>query len=99
MYGTIAKMKTKPGLLEEIKKIEERKPRGFLRTIVYRMDKNPDELMLVVLFKDKESYIANANSPEQHEEYRVYRKLLQAEPEWYDGEVIYDTHPELEPMV
>jgi quinol monooxygenase YgiN len=98
MYGTIARMKVKPGIMEELKKMEERKPRGFVRSMVYRLDKDPDELMMVVVFKDKESYFANANSPEMNGEYLKYRALLTEDPEWYDGEIVLDTESEMAKM-
>jgi hypothetical protein len=91
MYGTIARLKVKPGALQAIKNMEMRKPEGFIRTIVYQMDKDASELMMVVLFKDKKSYFANANSPQQNEEYLALRSLLKADPDWFDGEIIYDT--------
>jgi len=39
----------------------------------------------------RETYHANAASPEQHARYLRLRALLTAEPEWHDGEVIYHT--------
>jgi len=90
MYGTVARMKVKPGALQALKEMEERKPSGFIRSLVYQMDKDPNEILLVVLFRDKESYFANAESPAQHQEYLKVRAFLESDPEWSDGEVIYD---------
>jgi hypothetical protein len=39
-------------------------------------------------FDSKESYFANAASPEQHASYRRLRELLTDDPEWHDGEVV-----------
>jgi len=94
MYGTIGHMKAKPGKMDEILKLQEnfnteRKVKGYLGDLVYRMDKDPDEFILVVLFDSKENYVANANSPEQDKEYRKLRDLLAADPHWHDGEVIH----------
>jgi quinol monooxygenase YgiN len=91
MYGTVAKFKAKKGALEALKQMEERTPSGFVRSIVYRLDKDPNEFILVVIFKDKESYFANAESPQQHEEYMRFRAQLKADPEWNDGEIVFDT--------
>ena len=55
------------------------------------MDADPRTLMLVVAFTDREAYHANAASPEQHQRYLRYRELLEAEPEWHDGEIIFST--------
>jgi hypothetical protein len=52
------------------------------------MDANPDEYYLVVGFESKESYTANAASPEQHERYQRYRAWLTEDPEWHDGEIV-----------
>jgi heme-degrading monooxygenase HmoA len=90
MYGTVARMKVKPGALESLKRMEERHPKGFIATYAYRMDSNPDELWLAVLFEDEASYRANANSPEQDHEYRDLRSHLREDPEWHDGEVVFE---------
>jgi len=91
MYGTIARIKVKPGALEVIKEMEQHRPVGMVRSFVYQMDKDANELMMVVLFKDKQSYFANANSPEQDKEYSKLRKFLTSDPEWNDGEIVYDS--------
>jgi hypothetical protein len=53
------------------------------------MDSDPNEYYLVAVFDSKESYFANANSPEQDARYRKMLDLLTSEPEWHDGEVVY----------
>ena len=90
MYGTIARMKIKPGGLEALNKMDQRRPPGFEGTLIYRMDADPNEIFMVVLFEDKESYLANAQSPEQHQEYMMVRERLAADPEWHDGQIVYD---------
>ena len=96
MYGTVAFMKVKPGKLDELmaltqEETRDRRMRGFVADYVYRMDDDPDRLCLVVLFSDKESYVKNAQDPEQDKWYRRIRELLEADPEWHDGEVIQHT--------
>lgn len=96
MYGTIARMKVKPGeaerLLEFMKQEEPGvESSGLVATYVYRMDNDPNELYLAVLFTDRESYRRNADSPEQDEMYRKMVSYLDGEPEWHDGEVIQDS--------
>ena len=61
---------------------------GFVSTTVYRMDRDPNEVYVVVAFKDKESYHANARDPKQDERFRRMRELLAEDPEWHDGEII-----------
>lgn len=96
MYGTIAKMKVKPGALESLKRFAKSESdgsiKGFLGQYVYQMDDNPGELYLAVMFDSKESYIANADSPEQNERFLEMMEYLSAEPEWHDGEIVF-AHP------
>jgi hypothetical protein len=42
----------------------------------------------VAIFKDKATYVANAESPEQDQEFKKLMQYLAAEPEWHDGEFI-----------
>jgi len=44
------------------------------------------EVMVAVFFDSKEAYTANASDPGMHERYLRYRALLEADPEWTDGE-------------
>jgi len=93
VYRTVAKMKLKPGSLQAIKEFAEEESGvgmdGFVGQYVYQMDRDPDEIFVVVLFKDKTSYFANAESPEQNARFQQMMTYLAAEPEWNDGEVIY----------
>jgi quinol monooxygenase YgiN len=95
MYGTVARMVAKPGgeaaLIDLLRQSDQRKPKGALGDYVYRMDSNPNEFYLVAVFQDKESYLANAESPEQDAEYRKIRALLATDPEWHDGEIVYSS--------
>lgn len=92
MYGTIAKLRVKPGMegeLERLSKQEQAEIDGILFQYVYRMDADPQNLMLVVGFEDKDAYHKNAQSPEQHERYLSMVGLLEGEPEWNDGEIVF----------
>ncbi|MGB2694902.1 MAG: hypothetical protein WBD55_06895 [Dehalococcoidia bacterium] len=94
MYGTVAHMKLKAGKMDDLKKQmtdfdTNRHPKGYLGEIIYQMDSNQNEIMMAVFFDSKENYHANANDPEQDKEFRKMRDLLDADPEWHDGEVIH----------
>lgn len=92
MYGTIARMRVKAGKQAELEQVFKRgasETPGFRFAYVYQMDSDPQELMLVVAFDGKDTYHTNAQSPEQHQEYLAYMKLLEGEPEWHDGEIIF----------
>jgi len=91
MYGTIAKLNAKPGAVEELRKMgTNRKSAGYVASFVYKSDKDPNELWLVAIFKDKATYEANANSPEQDKEFRSLMQFLKTEPEWHDGEIVFE---------
>ena len=92
MYGTIARTRLKPGseqaftqLLADFRKLNVP---GFIDSHVYRMDADSNEYYMAVLFRDKASYLANAQSPEQSARYQQMRALMTQDPEWHDGEVV-----------
>jgi heme-degrading monooxygenase HmoA len=95
MYGTVARMRIKPGMEQKLMELTRRQDMreipGMVADAVYRLDSGKDEYILVVAFESKEAYVANANSPEQNKRYQEIRELLAADPEWNDGEII-DTY-------
>jgi quinol monooxygenase YgiN len=91
MYGTIARLQVKPGeldLLRQMAEQDERQPEGEIGFYVYQMDSDPNEVWLVALFESREAYHANAQSPEQNQQFQQMMQHLVAEPEWHDGEII-----------
>ena len=92
MYGTVAKLNALPGALESIRKMESRKPPGFVASYVFQGDADPAEMWFVVLFESKAAYEANAASPEQSTEYWALRALLSEDPDWHDGAVVFDSN-------
>jgi quinol monooxygenase YgiN len=94
MYGTVARMKVKPGELEQLQKTMQDwgdvdpKAAGAIATYLYRLDDDPNELITVVLFKDKKTYMDNADDPRTDEWFQRVRAHLEADPEWNDGEII-----------
>ncbi len=93
MYGTVARFRVKPGMegqiIEQFRVFEAAKVPGVVAVYGYRMDTNPNEYYVSVVFASKEAYVANAQSPEQDARYRQMLTLLESEPEWHDGEIIY----------
>jgi antibiotic biosynthesis monooxygenase (ABM) superfamily enzyme len=92
MYGTIARMKVKRENVDALRawaaEAETRQVPGFRSANVLIPDMWNDEVMVVVMFDDKESYTKNADDPAQHQEYVRMRALLEDDPEWTDGEWI-----------
>ncbi len=95
MYGTVARMRLKPGmeqqLAEQLREFDGLGVQGFVRSTVYRLDAGTNEYMVAVAFETKEAYVANAESPEQAARYQKMRELLESDPEWNDGEIVHTT--------
>ncbi len=93
MYGTVAKFKAKPGTEKQIedltKEYESLSIPGYVGEIIFKMNDNPNEFMMAVVFESKESYRKNADDPSQHERFMKWRALLESDPEWHDGEIVY----------
>jgi quinol monooxygenase YgiN len=92
MFGTVAKMKLKPGAFEKMQQVmqaqEVRQVDGYLFTAVYRSQSDPNEMWLTVGFKDEASYRANADNPETDKMAQQFQQMLDAPPEWHDGEIV-----------
>jgi heme-degrading monooxygenase HmoA len=95
MYGTVARIRVKPGQEEAVKTLNgewlrQRQPqaRGFIADYVLRSERVRGEWFLLAIFDTEENYRRNAADPEQHRQYEVLRGLLEADPEWNDGEII-----------
>ena len=69
MYGTVAKFRVKPGqeskLMQEMGSYDGLNIDGYVGTTVYRLDSGNDEYIMAVVFRDKDSYMKNADSPDQ----------------------------------
>ena len=93
MYGTVARMKVKPGMMDKLREMsmtpEQMSVPGLINTYVYQMDADPDTLMMAVIFSDKDAYMKNAGSAEQNQRYEQMVALLEGPPEWNDGEIVY----------
>ena len=97
MYGTIARLKVKPGMLAQLRQqnaqvAAELATSGFVFEHTYQSAGDETEVWMAVGFTSRDAYQKNAESPEQHERYTKLRALLDADPEWHDGEVI-DSFP------
>jgi quinol monooxygenase YgiN len=95
MYGTIARLQPKPDRMDELvalgKRMAEAPMPGFRSSYLFMPDHNPypkPTVFLVVVFEDRDSYIANADSPGQDARYQELRALLDADPDWMDGTYI-----------
>ena len=94
-YGTIYRMRVKPGaeaevvaLLDEWERERKPKARGAVGGYLFKPDRRAGELIGVAVFRDRESYRANGEDPEQDAWYRRLREHLEADPEWEDGSIL-----------
>ena len=95
MYGTIFRLKVKPGQEQKVVEIfqeweRERRSviKGALGGLLLKPDSFSGTLTGVAVFEDKASYVANADDPEQHKWFTSLRELLTEDPEWEDGEYV-----------
>jgi heme-degrading monooxygenase HmoA len=98
MYGTVARFRVRADVeKEEFKRkmdeFDSSRIPGWVADYIFQMDSDSDEFYLVAVFKDKESYQANADDPKQHERYLIFRSYLEADPEWHDGMIVSATGP------
>jgi len=89
MYGTVARLCITPGAFDKfahlVQEFTTLNVPGFVTTYLYQLDANPNECYMAVIFRDKATYDANAQSAAQNERYQQMRALLTSDPEWHDG--------------
>jgi hypothetical protein len=89
MYGSVFKMRPKVGKAAELRQAmmsNPRQPDGMVTA--YLLDEDAAGAVWgVAIFRDEKSYRANAADPSQNEQYQKYRALLDADPEWHDGDI------------
>ena len=67
---------------------------GFLSVEMAFEDKDPDRVVAVIHFKDRASYMANADRPETDADYREMVQYFVGPPEWTDVHyVAYEGEP------
>ena len=97
MYGTIAHFRIKPSRRDEfiqaMDSFGDAIIPGWRADYYFQMENDSDDFYLVAIFKDKETYEANAVSPEQHERYLKFRSFLEEDPQWNDGIIVSATGP------
>jgi quinol monooxygenase YgiN len=97
MFGTVARAKIKPENRKAFDELMEKQMAadvpmdGFVAGYTVWPEKMDDEVMIVAVFRDRESYMKNADDPAQDARYREMRALLESDPEWMDGEFVGGT--------
>jgi len=92
MYGTIAKMKAKPGMLGKLSGMLDlqsgHSPGSAVSLSIVQMDADPNEIWVVAISESREAYRAYSESAESHRRFLKMRESLESDPEWHDGDVI-----------
>jgi len=91
MFGTVGRLKVKPGKLDELIAAfagEQRNIEGHIANYLYKVEGKENELILAVVFRDRDSYMRNADDPAQDDQYRTLVALLEGPPSWEDGEIL-----------
>jgi hypothetical protein len=91
MFGTIGRLHPRPGTEHDMRAltdewamtIREKIP-GVVVQLQGRPSERPDELVLVVLMQDEETYRNLAAMPEQDAWFRRMRECLTDDPVWDD---------------
>jgi hypothetical protein len=88
MYGTLMHAKVTPENRPAVVAMmgEGVNAKGFRATHVLLPDDDERTVIAAVLFEDGEAYSANAHDPATEEWFGRFRALLEADPEWTDGE-------------
>jgi len=89
VYGTIMRAKLKPGQKEAYQQwgqeqesqLSQSPETGFVSIEVAFEDKDPDRVVSIIRFKDKDSYVKNANAPKTNDNYNQMIKLFESPPE------------------
>lgn len=90
MYGTVARARVKPENREALAKLTRGQDYGTVPGYVssYVLHENDSDVSWIfAIFEDRASYDKNADDPAQNERYVEYRALMEADPEWHDGEI------------
>lgn len=91
MYGSIMRARIKKGmkdgyvqLLHELVPTADDYGQGMHSLELGFEDADPDRVVVVIHFRDKESYLANAKRAETDAQFRRQAEFFDGEPEWID---------------
>lgn len=93
MYGTVARLRVRPGMKDQLmalsKEFEDSNAPGWIAEFIYQTDEDPNVYYMAVVFESRRAYAENADSPEMDAFYQKFRALLEEDPEWHDGEIVW----------
>lgn len=95
MYGTIALLHARAGHEDALLEVMENwwgervgAVDGAVSSEVRQSDQDPSRFFMIVTFKSREQYVANANHPDQDAWYRRLVEHLTEDPQWLDGGIV-----------
>jgi len=91
VFGTIMRARLKPGRRDEFEKYfrevsdeYEDAGRGLISSEIAFEDKDPDRVVVIVHFRDRDSYFRNADDPQTNADYQKMVEYFDGPPEWID---------------
>ena len=92
MYGTIGRMMPKAGKRDVLIGMMSAPPagataNGYRGSYLLKAEEG-DELVVAVMYEDKDAYVAMVHDPQTDENFGRIMALLEEEPSWTDGEWI-----------
>ena len=91
MFGSIMRARIKDGkrdeyiaLLNELVPSADDYGHGLHSVELAWEEADPQRVVAIIHFRDKESYIANANRADTNEQFKRQAALFDGEPEWID---------------
>ena len=98
MYATIARMRLKPGressFRDYLKKYEESILPGHVATYVSKLDGESNTYHVLAVFENKALSDAAEKISEQDARFEPFFALLDGDPEWNEGEIVYAMAPD-----
>jgi hypothetical protein len=89
MYGTIMRAKLKAGQQDAFRRFAQNQgspedATGWVSSEFAVEDKDASRIVGIIRFKDKDSYVKNANAPQTNDNYNQMLKFLEGPVEWID---------------
>jgi hypothetical protein len=89
MYGTIMRAKIKAGQQDAFRRYAQEQggpdpASGWISSEFAMEDKDANRIVGIIRFKDKESYVKNANAPRTNDNYNQMLRFFESPPQWID---------------
>lgn len=93
MFGTVARSRLKDGVTVEQLKAQfadpDDRPASAVALLIFQSASDPREIWIASVFESRDAYTANAESADQQARFERMRALMEGQPEWHDGEVLF----------